>query len=374
MTPIGFSKEKCLKIMQKKDIDFLIASTPENVFYTSGLPVRHSENNPILYSLRNSYPSITVVRQNGEESVIAWGVFDPAYTWVQDYRTIFSRGEAIDALLSIIKEKESQKPNIGIEYKMPFYQFDELKKAFPDAIFTIADDIFTEMRMIKSEEEIERIKKSTLISEKSILAMLEELREGITDIELLEIAKTTVVKEGASGWDHVTLSLGDSDPEAPGTGVKMKKNHITRFDVGAFYKGYCSDISRHAVLGKAPPGVEKTVKQIVDVQQKCIDAIKPDVSALEINELAQKEFEALGEEFPFFPTCHGIGIDCEESHLFDPLYPSGQIFKEGMVFELEYWAPYEPYNNRLIGMEDCFVVTKSGCKRISTLDRLLLFK
>ena len=48
------------------------------------------------------------------------------------------------------------------------------------------------------------------------------------------------------------LSIGDSDPELPGTGRAVKKGDIVRFDFGAIYKGYVADVNRHAVLGEVP--------------------------------------------------------------------------------------------------------------------------
>jgi Xaa-Pro aminopeptidase len=373
MEPVGFDKKKISEVMQRRSIDFIVASSPENVFYTCGLPVRHMENNPILFVLSNQYPTIVVIRQNGEESVIAWGLFDPALTWVKDFRGIMTRGDAVNAVISLMEEAKLSKPTIGVESAMPFYQFEGLKKAFPKAIFKTIDDIFLEMRLIKSPEEIDRIRKATIIAEKAILAMFEQLREGVTDIELLKVAKSTVVKEGALGWDHITMSLGSSDPEAPGTGVKMKKNELARFDVGAIYKGYCSDVSRHVALGKIPSGAKKIIAQIVDVQQKCADAIVPGVSATEVSRIGQQAYERTGQELPFFITCHGLGLQTEEFYFFSPMTgPSEIVFQPGMVFDLEIWAPFDPY--RLIGMEDTYLVNQSGCQRISTLDRTLLVK
>jgi Xaa-Pro aminopeptidase len=374
MQPIGFDKKKFSDMMEKKGIDFLIASSPENVFYTSGLPVRHAENNPILFSLSNLVPSLVVLRKDGEESVIAWAIFDPALTWVKDVRGIFNKGESIETLTTLVQEAGVQKPTIAVESAMPLYQYEALKNSFPQATFEKADDILLELRLIKTAEEIDRIKKSTHIAEKTILTMYDELREGITDFDLLKVAKTTMIKEGASGWDHVTMSLGASDPEAPGTGVKMKKNEMTRFDIGAIYKGYFSDVSRHAVLGKIPESVQKIIGEVVDVQKQCTGAIRPGVRTLEILNMATEAFEKMGEEIPLFPTCHSVGLRCEEVHLFDPLTSSERIFEAGMVFDLEFWAPFEPYNNRLIGMEDTYLVKKSGCERISTLDQTLLIK
>jgi Xaa-Pro dipeptidase len=374
MQPIGFNKKRFSEKMKAKGLDFVIASSPENIFYTSGLPTRHSENNPILFSLSNLTPTIVVVRQDGEESVITWMIFNPELTWIKDFRGIMAKDDAVEALVNILQETGIQKPTIAVESIMPIYQYEALKKAFPNAKFETADDIFLECRLVKNPEEIDRIKKSTHIAEKTILAMFHELKEGISDIDMLKIAKNTIVNEGASGWDHITMSLGASDPEAPGTGVKMKKNEMTRFDIGAIYKGYTSDVSRHAVLGKIPSDVEKFIREIVDVQRQCIDAIKPGVPTMNILNIAQEAFEKKGEEVPIFPTCHSLGLRCEEIHLFDPLHSADKMFEPGMVFDLEFWVPYEPYNNRLIGMEDTYLVTKNKCERISTLDQTLLVK
>jgi Xaa-Pro dipeptidase len=374
MQPIGFNKKRFSEKMKAKGFDFVIASSPENIFYTSGLPTRHSENNPILFSLSNLTPTIVVVRQDGEESVITWMIFDPELTWIKDFRGIMAKDDAVEALVNILQETGIQKPTIAVESIMPIYQYEALKKAFPNAKFETADDIFLECRLVKNPEEIDCIKKSTHIAEKTILAMFHELKEGISDIDMLKIAKNTIINEGASGWDHITMSLGASDPEAPGTGVKMKKNEMTRFDIGAIYKGYTSDVSRHAVLGKIPSDVEKFIREIVDVQRQCIDAIKPGVPTMNILNIAQEAFEKKGEEVPIFPTCHSLGLRCEEIHLFDPLHSADKMFEPGMVFDLEFWVPYEPYNNRLIGMEDTYLVTKNKCERISTLDQTLLVK
>jgi len=374
MQPIGFNKKRFSEKMKAKGFDFVIASSPENIFYTSGLPTRHSENNPILFSLSNLTPTIVVVRQDGEESVITWMIFNPELTWIKDFRGIMAKDDAVEALVNILQETGIQKPTIAVESIMPIYQYEALKKAFPNAKFETADDIFLECRLVKNPEEIDRIKKSTHIAEKTILAMFHELKEGISDIDMLKIAKNTIVNEGASGWDHITMSLGASDPEAPGTGVKMKKNEMTRFDIGAIYKGYTSDVSRHAVLGKIPSDVEKFIREIVDVQRQCIDAIKPGVPTMNILNIAQEAFEKKGEEVPIFPTCHSLGLRCEEIHLFDPLHSADKMFEPGMIFDLEFWVPYEPYNNRLIGMEDTYLVTKNKCERISTLDQTLLVK
>ena len=59
MNPIGYSKQKAKAALEKFDIDLLVAATPVNVFYTTGLPTLHVAPNPILYVLYNQFPSLS---------------------------------------------------------------------------------------------------------------------------------------------------------------------------------------------------------------------------------------------------------------------------------------------------------------------------
>ena len=68
--PIGYSKFRAQEVLNKYDIDLLVASTPVNVFYTTGLPVTHVAPNPILFVLSNQYPNLSLIRRDGEESAI----------------------------------------------------------------------------------------------------------------------------------------------------------------------------------------------------------------------------------------------------------------------------------------------------------------
>ena len=70
MEPIGYNKDKARKVLHEHNIDVLIASTPVNIYYTTGLPTLHVAPNPILYVLSNQFPSISLVNENGELSII----------------------------------------------------------------------------------------------------------------------------------------------------------------------------------------------------------------------------------------------------------------------------------------------------------------
>ncbi|MEM2958316.1 MAG: Xaa-Pro peptidase family protein [Candidatus Jordarchaeaceae archaeon] len=365
--PIGFDKERASRLLEERGVDVLIASSPENVFYTCGLAVRAVENNPILYALSNQYPTIVAVYRDGSESMVTWALYNATLSWVEEVQGILNPEQAMDAIASFIKKRGYEKGVIGIESLMPYYQYDKLRKTFPDAKFRVSDDLFLDMRLSKSEEEISRIRESTRIAEKTIQVLIENIAEGISDFDFLKIAKTTVIEEGAAGVDHVTLAIGNSDPEAPGTGVKMKRGDITRFDIGAIYKGYNSDVSRHAMLGEVPSDIQEPFDAIVEVQKACVKAIKPGADPKEVNKLALETWQAQGRKDPVFITIHSVGLQTEEFHWLDVLKgASDRKFVKNAVLDIEAWNLHSKVG--LIGNEDTYLVTDSGCKRISKLD------
>ncbi|MEJ2295820.1 MAG: M24 family metallopeptidase, partial [Candidatus Lokiarchaeota archaeon] len=288
-------KDKARKVLHEHNIDVLIASTPVNIYYTTGLPTLHVASNPILYVLSNQFPSISLVSENGELSLVTWITYNSIdkFSWVNDVSGIASPKAAMVEICDRIEKRGLSEMTIAYESLMPMYQYEFLRERFPKATFIKGDQAFLDMRLTKSEEEIKRIKQSTNISEKAIQAMINKVHVGITDNELLKIARRTIIDEGAEGWDHLTLGIGGSDPEAPGIGTIMKQGDIARFDIGTIWKGYVSDVSRHVVLGKIPEGAKEVLDRMIQVQEFCVDHIKPNVNMKEIYSQARKFYKSL---------------------------------------------------------------------------------
>ncbi len=368
MAPIGYNKERAAEILGKYNIDALIASSPENIFYATGLPTLHVAKNPILFVLQNQFPSLGLIRRDGEEALIAWMLYQSAnqISWVKDIRGIGGVKMALKYAVDVVTEWNASEKVIGIETLMPRYQVEYLREKLPAATFVDADDAFIEMRLIKSSEEITRIERSTKIAEKAILAMINITKEGITDEELLQEARKTIVMEGAEGWDHLTLGIGASDPEAPGyIKASMAKEDLARYDVGAVWEGYISDVSRHCAI---EPIGEKEHDQMVQIQEYCASLIKPGVSAAEVAKETKKFHKDLDKKLSCFFTGHSIGLQTEEFLFFSPIVKNVQtIFEENMVLDVEVWTPFKNFG--LLGIEDTYQVTSKGSKQISSLEK-----
>lgn len=373
---IGYGKEKANEVLNKHNIDLLIASTPVNVFYTTGLPVLHVAPNPILYVLSNQYPNLSMVRRDGEESAIIWSLYDSVeeFSWVNPSEVfrVASLKAAVDMLLKKVDEWDLSNKTIGLESYMPRYQSEALQKKFPNAKFVDGDKAFIDMRIVKTEEEVRRIKKSTEVAEKAIQACIDATVEGLPDTELLKIARRTIVDEGAWGWDHLTMNIGPSDPEAPGLGIPVTKNDLVRFDFGAVWEGYISDISRDVVIGEPPKKAAEAMNYMIQVQDYCVDNIKPGVNAVELGKNAQNYLKSITKRGFYLITGHSIGLECEEAHVFSPMGSMDIAFQENMVLDIEVWLNVR--GQGLVGVEDCYRITNSGCERLSKLDRNITIK
>jgi len=373
MQPIGFDKQRAQQILEKHDIDALVVTSPVNVFYFSGLPTQHVSPNPILYVLNNQYPNAVIIRKDGEISLFYWELFQSVekFSWAADHVGILSPKDTARQIVSKLKKWGFEGKNIAVESSAPKFLTDYLPRKLPDSSIIDGDRAILEMRLIKSEEEIARIQKALMIAEQAIMACIDKAQEGMTDNDFLKIARSTIVESGAEGWDHLTLSIGNSDPEAPGTGTVLNQGDIARFDFGAVWQGYVSDISRHLVLGEAPEEAKVIIDRLIQVQEFCEEQIKPGVNMKQISIDANAFYNTLNPNGSTLVTAHSIGLETEEVHFFGPIQVLDLPFEENMVFEIELW---EKFQNSLIGVEDCYVVRSDGCKRLSTLDKHIFIR
>ncbi len=374
--PIGYRKEKAREVLNKHNIDLLIASSPVNVFYTTGLPVLHVAPNPILYVLSNQYPNLSMVQKNGELSALIWSLYDSVegFSWVPPSEVIRvgSLEGAVNTLLKKVKDLDMASKTIGLESLMPRYQSEALRKEFPNAKFVEGDAAFLDMRLVKTEEEVRRIRKSTEVAEKAIQACINATELNLPDTKLLETARRTIVNEGAWGWDHLTMSIGPSDPEAPGLGIPVTPNDLVRFDIGAVWEGYISDLSRGVVIGEVPAKAKEAMDIMIQVQEYCVDNIKPGINANKLSEDARNYLKSISKRGFYLITGHSIGLECEEAHLFGPTGGMDVPFEENMVLDIEVWLNVR--GQGLVGVEDCYRITSNGCEALSTLDKEIVVK
>jgi len=364
-TPVGYNKQRAAALMEQHNLDIMFVTNPLNVWYTSGLPMLHSAPNPILEALSNKFPNFSIIHRNGNVTVVNWIAFMSVeeFCWADDDISIFSR-DMLEGLWDELADMDLAGCRAGVEGDVPKYVADALSGGELNMQLVDCDDILNTLRLIKSEEEIARLARAAEITQNVVNKCLGFLREGVTDNELIQFARDEMLREGACDWNHFTIRFGDSDPEGPGTGRALKRGELVRLDLGVIYKGYASDINKHAIIGEVDDEAKRVMDGLVKLQRYCEENIRPGVSMSDLGDAAGEWYEEHVPDGGAYLMGHSIGLQVEDMHLFGTLGGPDMAFEENMVFEIEAW---ENYGDSHLGVEDLYVVMKDGCRKLSSL-------
>lgn len=372
--------------MDKHDLDAVVASTPENVLYATDVFsnlqwVGYYHSNLFAIIPRDKDPAIVTTRQTMGALEQSW--IKSLYFYGQPVLGIFvtAQGKSVipfedkpvhenetTALISALKDRSLEESKVGFD-NLGQSLHEKLKKALPKANLT-EDSVLLETRLVKTEEEISRMKKVTSATELAIGTAIKSIKDGITDREVREIAGSTMVKAGAVPVTLIArggpLSSKDLDYRHRYTAPHvMKRGDLLWFDVAARAEGYRSDIGRTVVLGEPSDKVRKYYRAIRAGCDETLDALHPGVRACDLWNIANKTVQKQGiPHFMRTEVGHGLGLG------FDPpnLEPKDQTeLEEGMVINVE--TPYREIGFGGMMVEDTVVVKKNGFEFISTSNR-----
>ncbi len=360
--PVGLDRSRLLALMQARALDGVFFSSPENVFYATGYPCLPSSGNPIVYAMRNQFPFYAFFGKDDQMSLLCWmGASMGMEYGAEDIRPFFSYGMSVEELTNLIGDRLQPGCRVGVDSTFPFYAAELLReRAHPAAIENV-DDLIGELRLVKSPAEIERIRKSTQIIDRTVLELADTLHLGMSRLELIQEAKTRLLKNGAGGVDHVTVAFGGANPEVA-LGELLEKDQIVTLDLGAAYEGYVSDNRRLVYTGSIPEPLrqlhQKLCRIVADMGQTC----RPGKTFAELNALAYDLFAREEIEPMFFHVGHSIGLQVDERWI---LGDDPTPIREGMVLNIELYSPSE--EAVMIGDEETYVVTAGDPEQLSHL-------
>lgn len=256
---------------------------------------------------------------------------------------------------------------IGLEKEyLTLGEHEKFTKLFPYAQFILFSG--QSLRIIKSVEEIQLMKKAGEISLKALNKLKRFIKPGITE-KALDIKLETYLRElGAdkSSFDAIIASGHRSSlPHGRASSKTLENGELVTIDFGAYFKGYAADITRTFHVGKVTDKKLLEIEKIVtQAQQLGIKAIKPGITTGEIDKICRDYIEKMGYgKYFVHSTGHGLGIDVHELP-----YVAKQnktVLKPGMVITVEPGI-YIP-NFGGIRLEDDILVTNDGHEILSSL-------
>ncbi|MEM0133969.1 MAG: Xaa-Pro peptidase family protein [Thermoplasmatales archaeon] len=280
---------------------------------------------------------------------------------------VFTSGKERDELL---KEVTKDTTFIGINYSgLTHADFLSLRDKLPDKEFVDVGDSISNLRQIKSEREIAKLKEAARIVSVVGDAIPGMLKEGMTENELAARVNYEMMKNGASSPSFDTIAAFGPDAAEPhfsGGIRKLKKGDVVLVDFGAKYERYCSDMTRTCFFGRPEKEMEEMYETVLKAQDAGFKAIRSGENGKVVDGAARKVIDSSKFKGKFIHSLgHGVGLNVHDH----PALGSQTDFflKENMVVTVEPGV-YIP-NKGGVRIEDDVVVTKNGCQIITTASR-----
>lgn len=213
-----------------------------------------------------------------------------------------------------------------------------LRDALPGAEQHLAGLLLRDLRMRKSPEEIEALRRAGQAIDRVHARMGEWLRPGRTEAEVGRDIAEAIVAEGHAHVDFVIVGSGPNaaSPHHAVSSRTIEPGDVVVVDIGGVTDdGYRSDATRTYVAGGRPPAQVREYYEVLRVaQETACAAVRPGVSAESVDAAARNVITDAGYgEFFIHRTGHGIGLEVHE----DPYIVAGNTIRlePGMTFSVE---------------------------------------
>jgi Xaa-Pro aminopeptidase len=211
-----------------------------------------------------------------------------------------------------------------------------MKKNFPSCSFVSIGTLISDMMSLKTPEEMANIRKAQEITDKAFASLLPLLRPDMKETDVAAELEYQMKKFGASDKSFDTIAVSGTNsarPHGVPRPVQLEKGFLT-MDFGCVYKGYCSDMTRTVVIGKADADMKKVYDTVLQAQLAAISAVREGLTGEELDRVARDIIYGAGYEGCFgHGLGHGVGLLIHE-----PLRISAfgkKPLEKGHVFTIE---------------------------------------
>ncbi len=363
--------ERVRALMADEGLDALVVRAPDNVLYLTNFWSMKGYDACVFP--RDGEPILICLEASAEDA--------DRNAWTSDVRFVRGYDEndprpvparTLEAVLAAARGR------VGLELSLGTQATDRMvgepttfTKAWFDA-FPDADDatpLLARARMIKTEQEIARVRIANEIAAQAMDHVRRKLEPGMKESEAAAIWQGYVHGQGTAR-DDVELALPFSLVWA-GKGIKtftatsdlpVVEGEPVLFEIWVCADGYWADHTKNLVLGELKADYAELEEQLMAVYTATLGLCTPSSSMAELDRFVRASLDDLGfKGQPSHPICHGVGARAHE-----PPYPhqaGGGAFEANMVLAVEpgvYWA-----GGGGLRVEDNFLVTAGGLEKLS---------
>lgn len=349
------------KAMAERGLDAILSSSPENFAWVTGflsptqqlMRWRHA----MALVTRDAKAALLVVDM--EASTIRSKAPDTDIAVWREFKF-----EAMPVLAQLLRKHGLGSGRIGVEYDyLPYGDFIELQKLMPGAKFEPAQALLARLRQIKTQPEIDTLRKLSYIADRGIADAFQAVRAGLTEMDLAGVLSRRMYELGADHFKIMIVATGERSvfPNVGPSDRVLKRGDICRVEIFPTLNGYQAGVCRTAYVETPPDHAERIWANLTACKDLLLGAIKPGADTRAIYDLYLSKVGELKLP-PISFIGHGIGLHLHEDPYLGPT--QGQPLEAGMVIAIEPLIYDTGYG---FGMQnkDMLVVTDKGCELLS---------
>lgn len=275
----------------------------------------------------------------------------PHFTFVEIETNVF------DALKEIVEKH--QITSLGFDQKMRYSEY-ALYSKLPVTLVPM-DDVIESIRVSKTIDEIDTLKRACEITDQALEYALSKLKPGMTERQMEVMIKQKMFDLGAdSTWERFIVASGPRGamPHGSASSKVIESGELVTFDIGCFYQGYSSDLTRTVAVGEVSDELKKMYHIVYEAQKRAVNSARAGMTGKELDAVCRSYIEEQGYGDYFkHGTGHGLGLDVHEAPRVNTL--NDQPLEEGACVTIEPGI----YITGLGGVriEDDVILTEDGC-------------
>lgn len=233
------------------------------------------------------------------------------------FRRLIARDDLLGTLLERLVA-DLAPGRVGFESaRVSYSEWERLSEKASSVRWVGVADAVEQLRVVKDAAEIEAIREAGQIAAAAWEETLALARPGVREAELAAELDHRMRNLGAEGPAFETIVASgprSALPHARSGDRRIGVGDLILFDFGARWRGYCSDLTRTVVLGRADPRQRDTYGRVWAAQREACEILRERRPGSEVDAAARDMFEAegIGSAFPH-STGHGLGLEVHEA-------------------------------------------------------------
>lgn len=378
-----YDPQRVAKVLDEAGVDALVATTAPNVQYITkyrrgnghALLTRAALDRPVLFVPANTIAFALEDPLDGLD-VRPYGFFVRFFAEeltereerMREMHEATRRDATVwDLLADALTKDGLTKATIGtdgyVEGLAP------LVERLPDVRIQSRGDIYRRLRMVKTADEIARLEEGARITEHAIVTSAQSAFLGCTQQHLARVYNHVLVEANATARsDNASIDRGGAFGNLNTPSDIVEEGSIIRYDVGAHYRGYATDIARCFAFRTVSDRARRIQDALIAGLEAALELVRPGAIPADIFDAAVAATRRAGlPEYDRSHVGHGIGT-AGAGYEAPDLKPSDRTpLEPGTILCVE--TPYSEVGYGGLQVEDMLVVTDTGYRLLNHTPR-----